>query len=98
MKTFLILALVLVLALGLCACRMGGKNEETTPTTDATEPPATTTPSETEPLVDPTIMDPTLAPNIPDPSVDDDHLIDPTDDGILDNIVPDIKGRIDGLK
>ena len=100
MKTFLIIALVAVLALGLCACRMGSSNDETTSTTGTEESPSTTapTPSQTEPLVDPTIMDPTIEPNVPDPSVDNDHLVDPTGDGVLDDIVPDIQGRINGLK
>ncbi len=97
MKTIIIIALVLLLASGLFGCRMGN-NEETTPTTGSTEPPATTAPVQTDPIVDPTIMDPTIEPNVPDPSVDDNHLVDPTGDGVLDDVVPEIEGRINGLK
>lgn len=82
MKKIAIISLVLIMAIGLCACRMG-RNDETTPTPTtepATEPPATTMPEPTIP--EPTVLDPTLdpiAPNVPDPNVDDNHLIDPTD-------------------
>ena len=68
MKTIIIIALVLLLASGLFGCRMGN-NEETTPTTGSTEPPATTAPVQTDPIVDPTIMDPTIETNIPDSTV-----------------------------
>lgn len=92
MKNFAIIALVLVAALGLCACRMGSNNE--TPTTDTTtQPQATdpTTPATDPTIIDPTITDPTIAPNVPDPSVDDNHLVDPTG-GTEDT--PDVRGRL----
>ena len=96
MKSIIVIALVAVLAFSLCGCRMG-KNKETTPATEATEPmtePMTEPrPTQTEPLVDPTIMDPTIEPNVPDPSVDDNHLVDPTGDGTVGDTTPDIQGR-----
>ena len=99
MKSILLIALTFVLALGLCACGRN-KNQETTPVTQPTEPPATTepAPSETEPLIDPTIMDPTIEPNVPDPSVDDNHLVDPTggSEG-NEGIIPEIKGRLNNM-
>ena len=95
MKSIFVLALTAAIVFGFCGCGRS-KNKETTP--EVTEPPATTVPV-TEPMtdptiVDPTIMDPTLAPNVPDPSVDNDHLVDPTDS--TDGIIPEIKGRITG--
>ena len=93
MKRFTILALVLVLALSLCACRMGGKEEPTTIPT--TVPHVTTMPDPT--IITPTILDPTIEINIPDTNVDDDHLIDPTDDtagDTNDGVVPDIQRRV----
>ena len=77
MKKITIFALVLVLAISLCACRMGGNEEPTTiPTTVPTTAAPTTMPDPT--IIDPTILDPTIETNIPDTNVDDDHLIDPT--------------------
>ena len=97
MKSIPLIALTVVLALGLCACRRN-KNQETTPIAAPTDPPATTQPepTQTEPLIDPTIMDPTLEPNVPDASVDDDHLIDPTDNS--EGTTPEIKGRLNGMQ
>ncbi len=98
MKKFTIIALVLTIALGLCACRMGN-TEETTPTTDGATQPSTTAPTEpatTAPMeTDPTVIDPTIAPNVPDPSVDDDHLVDPTDGG---DAAPKIRNRFSEVK
>ena len=93
MKKFTILALILVLAFSLCACRMGGKEEPTTIPTTA--PQVTTMPDPT--IIDPTILDPTIETNIPDTNVDDDHMIDPTDDtagDTGDNATPDIQRRV----
>lgn len=97
MKKFILFALVLTLALGLCACRMGN-TDETTPSTDGTTEPATSAPTEPEttaPMVtDPIVIDPTIEPNVPDPSVDDDHLIDPTDG---EDAAPKIRGRLNAI-
>jgi len=92
MKKIAIIALVLIVALGLCACRMGSDNE-TNPTDNTTEPQTTpsTNPATDPTIIDPTIVDPTIAPNIPDPSVDDDHLVDPT--GGTES-VPNVRGRL----
>lgn len=98
MKKFTIIALVLTIALGLCACRMGGNDETTPPTDGATEPQttATTEPPATDPIVtDPIVIDPTIEPNVPDPSVDDDHLVDPTDG---EDAAPKIRNRLNALK
>lgn len=81
MRNFIVFALILSLALSLCACRMGESNETTPPTEVTTVPDTTaapTEPPETTPIV--TIPIPTIEPNVPDPSVDDDHLIDPTEE------------------
>lgn len=99
MKKIAIISLVLIMAMSICACRMGG-NDETTPTTEpTTEPPATTMPEPTIP--EPTVLDPTLdpiAPNVPDPSVDDNHLIDPTegngDTGNGEGLIGDIGRKL----
>ncbi len=84
MKKLAFFALAAVLVLSLCACRMGGSEPTSNPTTNpATEPPATTVPepSGTEPAISIPMIDPTLDTNIPDPSVDDSHLMDPTEGG-----------------
>ena len=93
MKKFTIIALVLVVALGLCACRMGSNNETTPSENTTTQPQATdpTTPATDPTIIDPTIIDPTIAPNVPDPSVDENHLIDPT--GGAEG-TPDVRGRL----
>lgn len=101
MKKIAIIGLVLIMAMSICACRMGGNDETTpTPTTEpTTEPPATTMPEPTIP--EPTVLDPTLdpiAPNVPDPSVDDNHLIDPTegngDTGNGEGLIGDIGRKL----
>lgn len=96
MKKTIAILLVLLTALSLCACRMG-QNSDTTPETENTTPPAATDPVETDPIVEPTVMDPTMETNIPDPNVDNDHLVDPTGDGIVDDTARSITRRINGL-
>ena len=89
MKRITTVALVLIVALSLYACRMGGNNETLSPTESTTQP-ETTTP--TQPAVtDPIVIDPTIAPNVPDSNVDDDHLVDPTDG---QETTPDVRGRL----
>lgn len=77
MKKYCIFALVLVLAMSMAACSMGG-NETTT----------TTTPSTTSPMATilPTIPT-TIEPNIPDTQVDTGSLgdMDGTEDITTDN-------------
>ena len=96
MKKITAITLVLLLAFGLCACRMGKDTDTTIPETENTTPP-TTTPVATDPVEEPTVMDPTMETNIPDPNVDDDHLIDPTGEGVIDDAARNIKRRIKGL-
>lgn len=93
MKKYTMIALVLIVALSLCACRMGSDQETIPNDNTTTEPRATdpTTPATDPTIIDPTIIDPTIAPNVPDPSVDDDHLIDPTDGS---ESTPDVRGRL----
>lgn len=85
MKKFAIFTLVLVIALSLNACRMGETQttteQNTTPDTTTATTPTVTTPIATDPIV----IDPTIEPNVPDPSVDNDHLIDPTEPGETEN-------------
>ncbi len=83
MKKSAIFALAAILVVSLCACTMGNGEPATTP--PATEAPTTapSVPPATDPTESEPIIDPTLDTNIPDPSVDDDHLIDPTDDGTV---------------
>ena len=77
MKKTMLFALIAVLALSLCACRMGNNHETTTVPT--TEPVVTTT----EPVTTmPTMPNPTIETNIPDTNVDDDHMIDTTEGAI----------------
>lgn len=78
MKKAVIFTLAVMMALGLCACRMD-TNEPTT-TNPVTEPPATT-PSTAAPTDPEPIIDPTLDTNIPDPSVNDDLNREPGDNG-----------------
>ena len=96
MKKAAAFTLVLLLAFGLCACRMGN-NTNTTPETENTTAPVATDPVVTDPIVEPTVMDPTMETNIPDSNVDDDHLVDPTGEGIIDDAARSIKRRINGL-
>ena len=93
MRKLTIFALVLIVALSLCACRMGSNNETTPTDNTTTEPQASdpTTPATDPTIIAPTIMDPTIAPNVPDPSVDDDHLIDPTGG---EESAPNVRGRL----
>lgn len=91
MKNFAIIALVLCIAFGLCACRMGSNNESTPETSTQPQTTVPTTPATDPTIINPTITDPTIAPNVPDPSVDDNHLVDPT--GGEENI-PDVRGRL----
>lgn len=94
MKRITIMTLVLTIALGLCACRMGG-TDDTTPTTTEPSTTAPTDPVTTAPVVtDPIVIDPTIAPNVPDPSVDDDHLVDPTDG---EDAAPKIRNRMNQI-
>ena len=81
MKKIAAFALIFVLALSLYACRMGGTQTGTEGTTvpSATEPTVTTPIATTPIATDPIITDPTIEPNVPDHSVDNDHLIDPTE-------------------
>ena len=83
MRKIAIFTLVLIIALGLCGCRMGNNTETTPTTTENPIVPQTTAPTEpavtTPILTDPMVIDPTIEPNVPDPSVDNDHLIDPTE-------------------
>lgn len=96
MKKAAAITLILLLTLGLCACGLGGKKNKT-PETESTTPPVTTEPMITNPVTEPSIIDPTMETNIPDPNVDDEHLVDPTGDGIVDNAVRGITKRIKGL-
>ncbi len=77
MKKTAIFVLAVILAFGLCACKMGG-NEPTNPA-PATNSPATVPSEPAAPTESDPIMDPTMDTNVPDPSVDNDHLIEPTD-------------------
>lgn len=92
MKRITILALVLVMALSLCACRMGG-NEETT-TVPTTQPETTTMPVPT--TTEPMIPDLTFETNIPDTNVDDEHMTDTTggsEGNSDDSAVPSVRRR-----
>lgn len=80
MKKFAAFALIFVLALSLYACRMGETQTTEGTTVPAATEPTVTTPIATNPIAtDPIITDPTIEPNVPDPSVDNNHLIDPTE-------------------
>lgn len=100
MKKVLAITLVLILAFSLNACRLFGK-KDTPQETEGTTPPATSAPMATdpvtEPMTDPAVMDPTMETNIPDPNVDNEHLIDPTGDGMIDDAAREITRRINGL-
>lgn len=96
MKKAIAITLVLLLAFSLNACGKGSKNDNA-PETEGTTPPASTAPAATDPVTEPAVMDPTMETNIPDPSVDNEHLIDPTGDGIVDDAARDITRRINGL-
>lgn len=82
MKKFAIFALVLTLALALCACRMG-KNEGSETTTD--NGAQITVPHVTTPIIDPT-----MGTNVPDTHVDDTHL-DP--EGLIEDLTGVVNGR-----
>lgn len=97
MKKLLAITLVLILVFSLNACTLFGKKDNPTET-EGTTPPATTTPVATDPATDPAVIDPTMETNIPDPNVDNEHLIDPTGDGMIDDAAKDITRRINGLK
>lgn len=101
MKKAALIGLVVIMAVSLYACRMKN-NDVTTPDTT----PAVTTvpePTATEPTAtEPTTIAPTvtpIAPNIPDSNVDDDHLIDPTENatedsnGLLDDMERKLTGK-----
>lgn len=97
MKKIAIIALVLVVALGMCACRMGSDNEST-PSTNTTTAPQTTAPQTTAPQTEPNTTNPTepsIAPNVPDPSVDDGHLVEPSDG---EGAAPKIRGRFNEIR
>lgn len=96
MKKTAVFLLVLSLVFALCACRMGN-DTGTTQETENTTPPAATNPVATDPIADPTVADPTMDTNVPDPNVDNDHMIDPTGDGIVDDAARSITRRINGL-
>lgn len=91
MRKFTIIALVLCMALGLCACRMGSNNESTPDTSTQPQTTNPTNPATDPTIIDPTIIDPTIEPNVPDPSVDDSHLVDPTGG---EESTPDVRGRL----
>ena len=74
MKKFGIIALVLVLALSLCACTRR-KNETTVPTTKSTIPPTTAAPT-----IAPTMPTEMPTTNIPDPNVDPSHSTQDTNE------------------
>ena len=97
MKKLLAITLVLILVFSLNACTLFGKKDNPQET-ESTTPPATTTPMATDPVTDPAVIDPTMETNIPDPNVDNEHLIDPTGDGMVDDAAKDITRRINGLK
>lgn len=82
MKKFAIFALVLTLALALCACRMG-KNEDSETTTDNGV-------QNTAPQVTTPIIDPTMGTNVPDPNVDDTHL---NPEGLIEDLTNDANRR-----
>ena len=96
MKNIIAITLVLMLAFGLCACRMRDDQTDTPATQDANSP-AATNPVQTDPIAEPTVMDPTMETNIPDPNVDNDHLIDPTGEDFIDDAARSITRRINGL-
>jgi hypothetical protein len=75
MKKVLLSILVIIAVFALSACRMG-KDETQTTTQPNTTSPTTVNPT----IIDPTIIDPTFETNIPDSNVDNDYLIDPTED------------------
>lgn len=77
MKKYSIIALVLLLAFSLCACRFGSNNDSTGDS--GMQQPTDTMPSPT--IIDPTMPDPTIDTNIPDPNVDKDHMMDETGNG-----------------
>ena len=91
MKKFFLGILVLTVVFSLCACNMG-RNDEQTPTTEPAPAP-TTQPTTEPPASQPETTLPPVKPNVPDPNVDDDHLIDPTEEG--DNgVLPNTDGGI----
>ena len=92
MKKLTIFTLLLVLAMSLCACRMGSSEETTTIPT--TEPETTTMPVPT--TTEPTTQSPTIETNIPDTNVDDEHMTDTTggsDSGNNGGVIPSIRRR-----
>ena len=95
MKKIAAITLVLLLTMNLCACRFG-KNQKNDKEKEGETVPSVTTPKETDPKVEPTQTNP-METNIPDPNVDNEHLIDPTGDGIVDDAARSITRRINGL-
>ena len=105
MKKAALIGLVVIMAVSLYACRMR-KNDVTTPDTapvvTTTPEPTATEPTATEPTAtEPTTIAPTvtpIAPNIPDSNVDDNHLIDPTEDATKDSngLLDDMERKLTG--